>query len=307
MNYRTFVEYMKEQVEGKLGKDYKVEIVTNQKLNGTEKTGLSISRTQELQQAVSVIYLEECFEKYVQDGKAKECVEQICEIYRNQKGNEEKIMEELGHIQNIENWEGIQDRVYPMLVSAKENENLQENFLYKEYLDFLVLYTIRITEIGIGSIKITKQMVKSWGISEEEVDQKAFENLKNDGYRVRGMSSVIKECILGNIEDIEEEEFAEDENAYVLTNEQRYLGAAGIFLCGEMFQKVVGESSFYILPSSVHELILIEDNGEIDEKMLREMVREVNEKEVSKEEKLSDEIYYFDTSIGKVELITEEC
>lgn len=43
MDYRTFVEKMKEQVQGKLGKSYKVQIITTTKLNGTEKTGLSIA------------------------------------------------------------------------------------------------------------------------------------------------------------------------------------------------------------------------------------------------------------------------
>ena len=46
MDYRTFVENMKEQVQANLGQDYEVQIITNPKLNGTEKTGLSISRTQ---------------------------------------------------------------------------------------------------------------------------------------------------------------------------------------------------------------------------------------------------------------------
>ena len=42
MDYRTFIEMMKEQVQKHLGKDYEVQITTNSKLNGTEKTGLSI-------------------------------------------------------------------------------------------------------------------------------------------------------------------------------------------------------------------------------------------------------------------------
>ena len=75
MDYRTFVEKMREQVQEHLGKDYEVQITTNPKLNATEKTGLSISRTQEPQQVVPVIYLEECFEKYLTRSKFSECVE----------------------------------------------------------------------------------------------------------------------------------------------------------------------------------------------------------------------------------------
>ena len=77
MDYRTFIGMMKEQVQKHLGKDYEVQITTNSKLNGTEKTGLSISRMQEPSQVVPVIYLEECFERYLQDGGFAECVEEI--------------------------------------------------------------------------------------------------------------------------------------------------------------------------------------------------------------------------------------
>lgn len=156
MDYRTFVENMKEQVQANLGQDYEVQIITNPKLNGTEKTGLSISRTQEPPQVVPVLYLEECFERYLQDGGFAECVEEICEVYKKQKENEEKIKEELKSIENIKSWERVQNKIYPMIVSAKENEDLKEKYLYQEYLDFLVLYMIRVTEVGIGSVKITR-------------------------------------------------------------------------------------------------------------------------------------------------------
>ena len=129
MEYRTYVKKMREQVQEHLGKDYEVQIITTQKLNGTEKTGLSISRTLEPPQVVPVLYLEECFERYLQDGGFTECVEEICEVYKSQKEIEEKIMK---NVENMKSWEGIKNRIYPMLVSAKENEELKEKFLQKK-------------------------------------------------------------------------------------------------------------------------------------------------------------------------------
>ena len=293
MDYRIFVEKMREQVQEHLGKDYEVQITTNPKLNGTEKTGLSISRTQEPQQVMPIIYLEECFERYLQEKEFSECVEEICVVYKHQKENEEKIMAELESIENMNRWEKVQNKVYPMFVSAKENEDLKEKYFYQEYLDFLVLYIIRVTEVGIGSIKITKQLVKSWKVSEYEIHHQAVENLKTDGYRVRSLNSVVKENLLGITEDTEEE-IEEAEPMYVLTNQIKYFGAAGIFLCAEMFQKIVGKQNFYILPSSVHELILIKDIDGYDMETLSTMVRNVNEEQVTEDERLSNHAYYYD-------------
>ncbi len=293
MDYRTFVEKIREKIQEHLGKDYEVQITTNPKLNGTEKTGLSIRKTQEPQQVMPIIYLEECFERYLQEKEFSECVEEICVVYKHQKENEEKIMAELKSIENMKRWEKVQNKVYPMLVSAKENEDLKGKYFYQEYLDFLILYVIRVTEVGIGSIKITKQMVKSWKVSEYEIHHQAVENLKTDGYRVRSLNSVVKENLLGITEDAEEE-IEEAEPMYVLTNQIKYFGAAGIFLCAEMFQKIVGKQNFYILPSSVHELILVKDTDGYDMETLSTMVRNVNEEQVTEDERLSNHAYYYD-------------
>lgn len=300
MDYRTFVEKIREKIQEHLGKNYEVQITTNPKLNGTEKTGLSIRKTQEPQQVMPIIYLEECFERYLQEKEFSECVEEICVVYKHQKENEEKIMAELKSIENMNRWEKVQNKVYPMLVSAKENEDLKGKYFYQEYLDFLILYVIRVTEVGIGSIKITKQMVKSWKVSEYEIHHQAVENLKTDGYRVRSLNSVVKENLLGITEDAEEE-IEEAEPMYVLTNQIKYFGAAGIFLCAEMFQKIVGKQNFYILPSSVHELILVKDTDGYDMETLSTMVRNVNEEQVTEDERLSNHAYYYDWRQNRIE------
>ena len=297
MYYRTFVKKMREQVQEQLGEKYQVEIVTNSKLNAAEKTGLTIRRTQEPQQVVPVIYLEECYEQYLKNQNFMECVEMICMVYENQKGNEETIMTALKNMENVQNWEKIKDRIFPMLVSERENENLKEQYVYKNYLDFLVLYIIRISEIEVGNIKITNKMLEMWGISVEELDSQAMNNMKADGYQVKGMRRMLQESCPEMMNDIGEEE---DEVMYVLTNKEKYFGAAGILFCAELFQEVIGKNNFYILPSSVHELILVKDDEGCDMQGLSAMVRCVNEEQVDREERLSDHAYYYDWKQNKV-------
>lgn len=297
MYYTTFVKKMREQVQEQLGEKYQVEIVTNSKLNGAEKTGLTIRRMQEPQQVVPVLYLEECYEQYLKDQNFTECVEVICTVYENQKGNEETIMTALKNMENVRSWEQIKDRIFPMIVSERENENLKEQYVYKNYLDFLVLYIVRISEVEIGNIKITNKMLEMWGISAEELDNQAMDNMKTDGYQVKGMRRMLQESCLEMMGDIVEEE---DEVMYVLTNKEKYFGAAGIFFCAELFQKVIGTNNFYILPSSVHELILVKDDSGCDMQELNAMVRCVNEEQVDIDERLSDHAYYYDWKQNRV-------
>ncbi len=67
-----------------------------------------------------------------------------------------------------------------------------------------------------------------------------------------------------------------------------------------MFQEIVGKQNFYILPSSVHGLILVVDRGEYEMEALSAMVKEVNEGQLSADEILSDHAYYFDCKTRQI-------
>lgn len=82
---------------------------------------------------------------------------------------------------------------------------------------------------------------------------------------------------------------------YALTNVEKQYGASMITQ-PEVLNKLeqLFPEGFYVLPSSVHEVLIVPDNGEIEPKMLGEMVREVNKNEVERQEVLSDRVYSYD-------------
>ena len=93
----------------------------------------------------------------------------------------------------------------------------------------------------------------------------------------------------------------------VLTNSRRYLGAACILYRGvlERFAKKLGEN-LYILPSSVHEVILLPETKVNSSKNLLRMVMEVNRTQLAPEEVLSDTVYYYDRKSGKISIYEEK-
>lgn len=96
-----------------------------------------------------------------------------------------------------------------------------------------------------------------------------------------------------------------DTPLYVLTNESRLFGAAAIVdkKVLESFAKEHG-SGFYIIPSSIHEVLLfLSEDLNVGER-LAEMVHEVNSTEVSPEEVLSDHVYYFDRKTSELRKAT---
>lgn len=62
-------------------------------------------------------------------------------------------------------------------------------------------------------------------------------------------------------------------------------------------------SDVFILPSSIHETLLIPANADMDTEYLRDMVRTVNRTKVAPDEILSDNVYYYSRLTDRVELV----
>ena len=52
---------------------------------------------------------------------------------------------------------------------------------------------------------------------------------------------------------------------------------------------------FFVLPSSIHEVLLYQDDGTIGRKDLEDMVRSINQTEVAPADRLSDFVYHYDS------------
>ena len=95
-----------------------------------------------------------------------------------------------------------------------------------------------------------------------------------------------------------------DAPMYVATNVQKVWGA-GVILYDNLlktFAEHIG-GDFYILPSSTHEVLFVPAYVGFDAKSLKQMVKEVNATEVSEQEFLSNNIYYYSMDDDRMEIV----
>ena len=88
----------------------------------------------------------------------------------------------------------------------------------------------------------------------------------------------------------------EDEKIFVATVPDKVHGAG--VLAYQNFMDQAAERAggdFYILPSSIHEVLIVPDNGEMGLKDLEAMVKEVNATQVAPADKLTDSVYHYDS------------
>lgn len=286
MNYTEFVSRLQRKLQESLGDSVNIEFRQIIKNNEVSKDSFLIS---EKGRAVSpAVYLEEYYQACQCGLTIQEAAERIKLFYQKQ------CTREIANAERFLDEHYMRASVLCRLVNRSRNQKLLEEVPYVPYLDLAVVFYYMLEEtFGTGSMLISRQHFDMWNIGEQELFRIAKAN--TDRFmpcRRYPMAEILQEMASKS----EQIPGAEDLPMYVLTNEKRYFGAYGI-LYDRILEKAAREmgGDFYILPSSVHECILIPDAQAPQAEELEAMVREINSTQVLPEEVLSDHIYHYDS------------
>ena len=278
------------------GNGYLVAAQEATKNNGVKMLGIEIGKLEET--VVSRLYVDGIVDR-VEDGfmTVEDAAKEVFEMYQNIETPEIEM--------NVEKWidrKFILDHVEYRLVNAERNAEKLKDIPGKKIADLVAIYGVVASagEDGMMSYVLTKVILDRSGISFEELDEAAKKNTKKSRFSVRTMNEVMYELIGVNVgSEIEE---PDEPQMYVLTNARKLYGA-NIMLYKEYLEiaaeKMNGD--FYIIPSSIHELIAVPVLAQGLEE-LREMVKEVNDNQLAPEEILGYEVYRYNRETGEVEV-----
>lgn len=284
MNYENFIEAVSAAVSLLCPND-KVRIEKITKNNTTIWDAIVIFRENDC--VSPTIYLMDYYLEYSEGKEIDEIAEEIVRISENSRGMVKF------DVDACNSFEGIKDKLLCRVVNYKQNRELLSKCPHRSFLDLALVYYCVETDCNgdFGSWLITDKIFSDWNVTEEVLYKKATENLPK-----------LMPPELINIWDMLErltgepyipENGAEDK-MYVLTNDKKIYGATSI-LFEDLIKKFAKDhGSFYILPSSIHEVILVPTENDEDAVSLKNMVIEVNETKVHPTEYLSDEVYFFD-------------
>lgn len=301
--YEEFKACMVEQVRKQFSEEYRVEVHRVVKNNQLELESLVILCQTE--KVTPQFYLQKYYARYKQGESVPFLAEEIAQAYRQTLAERtwEKIDLSL---------EYCREKIVYRLVSREKNEEQLAEIPYIPFLNLVITFHCLMVqdENGIGSIRVNNALMNEWGLNHKTLFTLAQKNtMRLFPMRICSMENMLMELLdrNGEMQGCTDAEMAEivghGEEPYVLTNKIGVNGAA-VILYPDCLRTVVKyiRSDFYLLPSSIHEMLVVPADGKRQAVELKKMVQEVNSQCVEREEILSDDVYFYSQKSGIIEI-----
>ena len=199
------------------------------------------------------------------------------------------------HVVNAQGFSGIgeilkdYEKVKEMLTVRLYNQSTKAEVFKSAkrygFDDLILVPTINLGAVNgeTGTIKVTRQMMEIWGVDDKTLFKDAIKNTKGDVV-VKSMAQLMLEMTGFEMPDV---------GIMVVSNKSSVCGASAILGMLPKLKKKF-DKGFFVIPSSIHEVLVVPNNDHVDGSMeLTKMVKEVNATALSPAEILSDKAYTF--------------
>lgn len=283
--------------------DVECAVVEQKKNNGQVCVGISFRKPG--QQISPVIYIEPFYEGIRCGEPVEGIMQEIAQRAEESMGGSiPDCCSRIGEYDRVKEYLGVR------LVNTKANRQELARLPHREMEDLSLIAVVRFPlkdGTGYGSIKVTEDMWKEWGVSADQMFEQAWKNEERPTLQeIEGL--VKNEENQNDLFALESLPRHPGEMSYILTNDRLIDGAALIAFPGvmEKLDELFTEG-FFVVPSSIHETMIVPKRsaGQITPEIMGQMVRDINRTYVEKKEILSDRIYEYDKESGTIRQVPE--
>lgn len=298
MTYPYFKETVQNTLQRRLGSGVKVTLQEIIKNNDTRLDGLTF--LSDKRNISPTIYLNYYYKQHTEGRNIDDICHEILSIYK------ESCPAHNIDVSFFTDYEKMKERIIFKLINYSRNQTLLEKIPHIRILDLAVVFSclVQSTESGSATILIYNHHLAYWNITTDDLYGIAMKNTPNLlSYELRSMSDVLKDFISGTDTGVFSSGGTDCIPMYVLSNKSRLNGSGCILyqnLLRNFSEKI--DRDLYILPSSVHEVLLIPADSPDSFEELSDMVKEVNATQLSNEEILSDHVYFYSRETGKISM-----
>jgi hypothetical protein len=299
MKINEFTQLLKEEVKKYIEKDEHVELSLICKNNDVQEEALSILKAGT--NIAPTIYLKQFYDRFLDGEELAELAREIVAIHARCQ------MEQPVDMSIFLDFQKAKHRIVFKLVNFERNKKLLTRIPHIIYMDLAIVFYYLFEEevFQNATILITQEHIKMWGVETKALYEIAKVNTPSLlPASITGMCELLEQMIGKKpMEGLEEENLIP---MYVLTNREKMNGAA-VMMYPEVIKQFADkmEKNMYIIPSSIHEVILVPEHG-MEGAFLNAMVQEVNETQVDPKEVLADHAYFYDRARDRISCCVRE-
>ncbi len=293
-------------LERKLGEKYQIIPQDKRKNNGIIQHGICIHKENE--RLSPLMYLDEYGQSYaVGEVNAENIADILLKAY-----HQEEVPQDV--VTCLQDFGTVKERIRVRVTNYDANLEMLENSPHRKFLDLAITYYLEMTIAEqSASVIITNELMERWGITEDDLYRLGMKKLLAEGACcITEIFRLIRQVVQKEQDRMTEAviaEFGKGRNMpelYVASNQKRSFGAnclLNVSLLQEFAENK--ECNLIIYPSSVHEILLLPIKDENENHLDTRDIREINYLNVSKDEWLSNSIYYYDRDKKEVFIYEE--
>lgn len=301
MNYEMFQTALAEEVQRLLGQTALVSIQHLTKNNGVALDAICIQQTEE--KMAPLIYLDSFYRRCCQGVPLPHLAKLLFDQYQEVPKDTPPGME------NFHDFSKAKEHLYCRIINYDLNNSQLKSIPCKRFLDLAVTYYYQLEDniLKDAMITVTNEHCRLWNTSGDELYQIAWENTL---HRFPAFTQSMDDTLEEMMSEEEYQEFSEPpaDSApllpmYILTNTKRFLGSICMMYPGVLAKTaLLLRSNLYILPSSIHECILVPESRSFPREELDEMVQNINTTQVEPQEVLSNHVYFYDWKTDSIRM-----
>ncbi len=305
MTYDQFLNYVREQSVYELDhpEEYQASINHVVKNNAVELDAICLHKHGE--SLSPTIYLNSFYEQYLEGRPLKAILEEIVSTLNNDLPKLE-IPASL-----YDNYEEVKPQIIYRIVNYHKNRERLSACPYLPFCDLAITFRwlVHADAYGIASSLITNQELDLWNVTVEELFKVASQNTQRlFPYQIQPIQELLSNY-LTNDPELQDLCTASPSGLpiYILSNQNRINGSTCIIYDNVLYNFAKSQDcDIYILPSSIHEVLLIPANHNINEEALLSLVHDANRTVVNNTDILSDSVYRYDVSRNRVIMIQND-
>lgn len=283
MNITSFTNQIIYFLQQQFGDDYHIFSRKVTKNNGVTLTGI-VARRENIN-SFPTIYIDDYYREDIKEEEIREIVSEMAQRLR------QADLTRPVDLSGFTDFQKAKTRLSYKLINTEKNRELLKNIPHRPFFNLSIVYYYLIEDApfqGKATVLIRNNHLDTWKINEEELYETAYCN-----------APVLLPSKVQNMNDIldgvfPEEMFEEMLPMFVLSNKEKLFGAACILYPDELknFARKV-DRDLFVLPSSVHETILIPKYAGLNRDSFLNIVTEINHSQVAEEEVLADSVFFY--------------